>query len=242
MSKVFVLSDNFVLASYLIKTVGDNERILNGRDMDLYTSPGSLSEDFVELGASEIDLKQRPQIEMIKSNYSLCLSIHSKQIFPSEIVNSMSCYNLHPGYNPYNRGWFPHIFSIVNGLPAGATLHLMTDKIDSGPIVDQVEVKVQENDTSSKLYKRVLEVEKNLISKNLPALLSGSAMLHEAGFEGNYNSKKDFEKLKRLELSNQDSLEEHIRLLRALSHEPYENAIYEKNGVRYCLSISVNVL
>lgn len=242
MEKVFVLSDHFELARFLIKTVRDNEQILGNRGLDLYTSPGRLSPDFIDLGASAIDLKQQGNIRMILDTYSIGVSIHSRQIFPSEIVNSMSCFNLHPGFNPHNRGWFPHIFSILNGLPAGATLHVMTDEIDSGPIVEQIEVEVLEIDTSSELYSRVIEAEKRVLFKNLPAIISGSAKVHEVEFEGNYNSKSDFEKLRRLDLSHQGSLEDHVKLIRALSHEPYANGYFEKDGVRYVVNASLREL
>lgn len=46
--------------------------------------------------------------------YDLFFSMHCKQIFPNELVLNHRCINIHPGYNPYNRGWYPHVFSIIN--------------------------------------------------------------------------------------------------------------------------------
>jgi methionyl-tRNA formyltransferase len=44
--------------------------------------------------------------------------------------------NLHFGVLPYYRGCFPTKWAIINGEPAGVTLHHMTAGIDEGPIVD----------------------------------------------------------------------------------------------------------
>src|SRR5690349_163732 len=63
------------------------------------------------------------------------ISLHSKQIFPPGLVSGARCVNVHPGLNPFNRGWTPHVFSLVNGLPAGATIHEIDAEIDHGAII-----------------------------------------------------------------------------------------------------------
>lgn len=51
--------------------------------------------------------------------YDLVFSLHCKKIFPKVLTDSVRCINIHPGYCPYNRGIYPHVFSIINGRPAG---------------------------------------------------------------------------------------------------------------------------
>lgn len=160
------------------------------------------------------------------NGYDIIFSLHCKRIFPKWLVKSAKCINIHPGYNPYNRGMFPHVFSIINGLPAGATIHVMDDQIDHGAIIAQQEVPVSIYDTSETLYKRVLDAEFNLLAVTLDRIISGAYATYQAKEEGNYNSLSDFKNL--CELGDEHS--KTITMLRALSHGNYKNA---KLGDRY---------
>ena len=72
---------------------------LHGK-IDVFQSPsGSLT------GVPRLNVHK--QVSNITKNYNLVMSIHCKQLFPTELVNNVRCVNVHPGLNPYNRGWFP---------------------------------------------------------------------------------------------------------------------------------------
>src|SRR3990167_5518806 len=60
----------------------------------------------------EIDLQK--DLEMILKSFDLIFSLHCRQLFPKKLIQKVKCINIHPGYNPFNRGWFPHVFSIIN--------------------------------------------------------------------------------------------------------------------------------
>jgi|AVFP01.1.fsa_nt_gi methionyl-tRNA formyltransferase len=167
-------------------------------------------------------------IEKLVSKYSIIFSLHSKQIFPPELVNQVRCYNVHPGYNPYNRGWYPQVFSIINGLPAGATIHEIDEELDHGRIICQKKVEIFTWDTSLSVYNRILDAEMELLSKWLEPILKGEYEPVKAE-EGNINLKSDFNELLELDLQRQDSLENHINLLRALTHGDYDNAYFIDN-------------
>ena len=51
-------------------------------------------------------------------------------MFPVDMVRNYRCINVHPGLNPYNRGWFPQTFSLVNHFPVGVTIHEMDAHLD----------------------------------------------------------------------------------------------------------------
>lgn len=96
-------------------------------------------------GSEEVTpMRVSENIGTILRDYSCVIALHCKQVFPAELVKGIRCINIHPGLNPYNRGWFPHVFSIINGLPVGVTLHEMDKELDHGPIIDQEELKVRE--------------------------------------------------------------------------------------------------
>ena len=68
------------------------------------------------------DLRNKKNIEEILHNYDLVISMHCKQIFPRDLVKKVKCINVHPGYNPINRGWYPQVFAILENRPIGATI------------------------------------------------------------------------------------------------------------------------
>ena len=172
--------------------------------------------------------------------YDVFFSLHSKQIFPESLVSSHRCINIHPGYNPYNRGWYPHVFSILNQEPVGVTIHEMDTKLDHGPIIAQKEVEVYSYDTSYDIYQRILQVETGMLEEYLEVLVSGDYETTPMKSEGNINYKRDFERICKLNLESQGTLKEHIDLLRATTFNGYKNAYFMENGNRIYVSITLD--
>ena len=63
--------------------------------------------------------------------------------------------NLHNGFLPWNRGAHPNVWPIVDGSPAGVTLHQMDEGIDTGPILAQDWIPTDAHDTAETLYRRL---------------------------------------------------------------------------------------
>lgn len=174
---------------------------------------------------SDVDFSADRSIEL--SEYDIIFSLHCEKIFPEWLVKSQRCINIHPGYNPYNRGMFPHVWSIINGLPTGATIHLMDEKIDHGHIYCRQQVPVTLYDTSATLYQRVIESELFLLQTRLEDIIEERIVPFTPEIEGNYNSLADFKKLCEIKLQEHGKT---YNLLRALTHGKYKNA---KLGNRY---------
>jgi dTDP-4-amino-4,6-dideoxyglucose formyltransferase len=194
----------------------------------------------IEIGASEINVKDDQAVEWIVHNYDIVFSVHCKQIFPPSLVSRVTCFNFHPGFNPHNRGWYPQVFSLINGLPIGATIHRMDEQIDHGGIVGQKAVDVSPTDTSLEIYNKVIDAEKDLIKEHLISILDEDYALSFPCEEGNYNGIKDYKKLCQLNLDSVGTLESHINLLRGLSHGDFKNAVFEKNGKKYFVKIVIS--
>jgi methionyl-tRNA formyltransferase len=170
-------------------------------------------------------VKVKEDVDFLSTEYDMILSLHCKQIFPANLVNKVKCINVHPGLNPHNRGWFPQVFSIINSLPCGATIHEIDEHLDHGPIICQKEVKIEMWDTSLTAYNKILDAEIDLLSENLEKILSQNyeTIIKE---EGNLNLKKDFDNLCQIDLDNKDTFKNHINKLRALTHGNYANAYF----------------
>ena len=174
--------------------------------------------------------------------YELVISLHCKQLFPAELVNAVRCVNVHPGLNPYNRGWFPQVFSIINGLPLGATIHEIDEELDHGNIIVQEEVDVFSWDTSFSAYNRVLDKEMELLEAFLPRIIHGDYESQPMSEEGNVNLKRDFAALCEIDLKQTVTWGEAINTLRALTHPPYKNAYFiDHEGRKVNVGIDLDV-
>lgn len=83
--------------------------------------------------------------------------------------------NIHPSLLPSFRGLNTHERALNAGcLIHGATVHLITKKLDAGPILGQAIIKVQENSTPEKLKEQLLPEEHLLYTGVLKEFLRGS--------------------------------------------------------------------
>lgn len=176
--------------------------------------------------------------ESLFNAYDVFFSLHCKQIFPDILVKNHRCINIHPGLNPYNRGWFPQVFSIINGLPAGVTIHEMDTELDHGPIIFQRQIKINSYDTSGDVYERILQTEMQLLEEHFEELIEGAYSVSEMPTAGNINYMADFKALCKLNMDEKGTMREHINLLRAVTFAGYRNAYYEENGQKIYVTIS----
>ncbi len=224
--KILIISDNPVLSSYILEHILPQE---SDFIFELcFSSVNKRPEEMKKLGATIMNLKEKSAD--FARGYSVIFSIHCKQIFPKEIVDNTLCVNVHPGLNPNNRGWYPQVFSIINKLPIGATIHVMNENIDDGDIIAQEAISIDDFDTSLDVYNKVQEIEKKLLSEYFSKIVRKEFTPISVNEEGNYNSVSDFKKLCKLDLNHVGTLGEHIDLLRALTHGDFKNAYIEKNN------------
>jgi methionyl-tRNA formyltransferase len=177
----------------------------------------------------------------IIDNFDIIISVHCFQFFPRELVKNAICINVHPGYNPINRGWYPQVFSIINNLDIGATIHIMDDKLDNGPVIARKFVVKYDWDTSYTLYNRVLDTEIELLDINLQKIIDGSYQVYSPESKGNFFSKADFNELCEINMDQIGSFREFYNQLRALSHGDYKNAYFLSSVSGEKVYISLNI-
>lgn len=170
------------------------------------------------------DINPKLDYNHIIKTYNLVFSLHCKKIFPKELVEGVRCINIHPGFNPWNRGMFPHVFSMINGMSVGFTIHEMTGIIDGGPCFIQEEIEPMIHETSLEFYHRIITHELDALDCCLDSIINDTIKAFEYIHRGNYNSFEDFKELCEIDLSQSGTFREFYNLLRALSHPPYWNA------------------
>ena len=235
--KIMIFTDNLYMYEHFIQII--EKKDLNQEHNFIYACSVSNSL-FDEIdNVKEMNIKN--EVVKIVDEFDLIISCHSKQIFPPILVNNVRCINIHPGLNPYNRGWYPQVFSIINKMPLGATIHEMDEELDHGNIIVQKEVEQYNWDTSLSAYNRVLETEIELLSQSIELIIDGRYKAVPMEQEGNYNSKQDFNELCELDLEEKTTVAEVIDKLRALTHGKYSNAFFiDSDGKKVYLRLELN--
>jgi methionyl-tRNA formyltransferase len=243
--RIVVISDNqFMMQSFAdiisIKRIG-------AISVSYAISPYSDYSKFNIVNAKEsivikvLDLKNPETISQIITDYDLIFSIHCKQLFPKELVEKVKCINVHPGYNPINRGWYPQVFAIINNTKIGATIHEIDDILDHGDIIAREFVEKKYTDTSLSLYNRILMKEIELIDLHVKSIINNTYRTTRPENEGELFLKKDFNNLTEIHLDEKVSALEFINKLRALAHGAYKNAYFinPDNGKKVFISVSL---
>ena len=239
MKNVLVITDNGLLLKRFQKIVAESG--VTAR-FTYVRSHSSRRAKLYESGISELPvLDVKSSVSDIREKYALVISLHCKQIFPPELVNTVRCINVHPGYNPVNRGWYPQVFAINEGLPIGATIHVMDEGVDTGNIIDRKLVEVRPWDTSKEVYERVLDAEMELVRKNLEAIVEGDYSPCPPETEGRFHTRKDFEELCELDLNEVLTMGQAINRLRALTHGSYKNAWFRDPQSGKMIVVSINL-
>jgi methionyl-tRNA formyltransferase len=188
-------------------------------------------------------LTTKEQLSVVKEvEPEYVVSCGYRHIVPEEILDvpEEGCLNLHPAYLPYNRGANPNVWSIVEGTPAGVTLHYMDATLDTGAIVDRREVDTSFADTGKDLYERLEDAQVELFREVWPEIESGEASPTEQDSdEGTYHVTDDFERLCEIDPDEEVSAKEFLDRLRALTYPPYDNARIEVDGAQYYVEVNI---
>lgn len=173
------------------------------------------------------------------------ISIHYPYLLPQKILEipKHGSLNLHPAFLPYNRGWHTPSWAILDKTIIGATLHYMSEEVDAGDIVDQLEVPVENIDTADTLYRKVKLVERQLFVRNIAAIAAGTVSRRRQVGEGSLHKKADLfrREVQELDLDEYCRIEDLLRRLRALTTSKHEEAAYFlSNGKRIRVRVELD--
>lgn len=110
-------------------------------------------------------------------------------VFKDRIVN------LHISYLPWGRGTDPNLWAWVNGEPHGVTLHYVDAGIDTGDIIAQRLVDMDESETLRSSYDKLHEAAVALFRDAWPALRNGRAPRTRQSGEGSSYRLRDRDRI-----------------------------------------------
>ena len=117
-----------------------------------------------------INILKKKKIELI------CLAGFMKILSESFIEQfSKPILNIHPSLLPAFKGLNTHEKALKSGcLIHGATVHQITEKLDDGPILGQIVIKIPEKCTPEELKEKLLPKEHKIYKQVLREVLKGS--------------------------------------------------------------------
>ncbi len=174
-------------------------------------------------------------------NQKVGFSGHYHRVFSPDFLSRYTkMYNLHPGFLPWGRGYYPVFWALWEGTPAGVTLHEITPGLDEGPVVAQTQVPYSAADTGATLFERVREAAQRLFLTHWPRIVSGEPLpsFPQAG-NGSFHSKAEFFALKESAPLSTMSGAEVMLLIRALSFPGYSGLEVQLGDRRYEVALKV---
>ncbi|MDD5529879.1 MAG: formyltransferase family protein [bacterium] len=171
----------------------------------------------------------------------IILSVFFNYILGEGILNipPRGCVNLHPGYLPFNKGQFPNVWSIIEGTPAGVTMHYMDKKIDTGDIIARKKVNVEFEDTGETLYLKLEKASIELFKKNWNILKTGKNKRFKQQKGGTYHKTADVKKIDIIDLNKSYKAKDLINILRARTFPPYESAYVKLKDSKVYIRIAM---
>lgn len=151
------------------------------------------------------------------------------------------CINLHPGFLPFNKGAYPNVWSLVEGTPAGVTLHYVDEGVDTGDIIAQQHVPAQVCDTGESLYHRLEAESLRLFQESWGAIKNAERIRcspQQKG-AGTLHRVSDVEAIDEIDLNRSYSAEYLINLIRARTFPPYTGAYFKHGGRKIFLRLQL---
>lgn len=184
---VFMGSPNFAV-SVLKGLIDNNKNIVGvvtvpdkpcGRGQKIQPSPVKVfaQENNIPILQPE-NLKDPEFIEVLKNDFKPDIQIVvAFRILPEEVwsIPKMGTFNLHASLLPQYRGAAPINWAIINGeKETGVTTFLINNGIDTGNILLQEKVSIEEHETAGELEEKLKIVGTNLVLKTLEGLINKS--------------------------------------------------------------------
>jgi methionyl-tRNA formyltransferase len=149
--------------------------------------------------------------------------------------------NFHPALLPINRGWFPHVHSLIDGTKTGVTLHKIEKEADTGDIWAQKEIPILITDTAKDIYDRLQSEIVNLFKEKWEDIKFGliSAQPQNPN-DAIYHSKKEIEHLDKIDLKEMYKAKDLLCKLRARTFGNKGFAYFEEGGQKIYLNLKLS--
>lgn len=177
--------------------------------------------------------------EIYNTKNMVFLSLEFDQIVKPELFTTTKLYNIHFALLPKYKGMYTSIWPVYNGESVtGVTLHFIDKGIDTGDIIEQEKILINENDTAYDIYKKYIQVGTSLVIKNIPDIIKDNIKNRkkQPSVISSYYSKDSID-FNNLFLDCRKTAWQIKRQVKAFCFRPYQLIKFEK-----CPIIDVEIL
>ncbi len=170
----------------------------------------------------------------ISASFAYLLKPEMIDMFPR------GCINLHAAMLPYNGGWHTNVWPILDGTPAGATIHYIDAGVDSGDVIVQRETPVDPTDTGGSLHEKITRDLIELFKENWASIREGkNSRTPQDHSKATTHRKSEIGEISRIDLDRIYRTRELVDLLRARTYLPYPSAYYVEDDKRSYVRIEL---
>lgn len=249
MTKVLFCGDRHVGARIVELIVGQGDQIV-GLGLNSPPSPHSrviadaagVDPGLVFYGRSFTSAVAHRKLAAVAPDVGVCCGF--APIVPPRVLDlpRWGWVNVHRSYLPYNRGLDPLQWAVIDGTPAGVSVHVMTSEVDAGAIVAQAEMPVLPTDDGPALERRADLLAFDVFRGCWPRLRRGdlSGMPQDEDL-ATYHSLRDCEELRRLDRGATMKVGRLLDILRCYCGEGYSGVHFNVGLLRTPFTVHTEV-
>ena len=148
--------------------------------------------------------------------------------------------NLHPSLLPFNRGKHPYYWSIVDGTPAGVSLHFIDAEIDEGNILFQRKIDTPITMTGEILYDESIRCITELFKDSYDDIIKGKlSPKPQDSDKSTFHLGQLIEKHSEIILDKQYKALDLLNILRAKSFSGRPSSHFMLDGKKYYINITI---
>lgn len=148
--------------------------VVSKNDNDWYRGVDEVADKFNLNLYEEKNINDQNFLNKIKSlNLDLIVCVNFDQILKKDIINlpTIGCINTHASLLPKYRGRAPLNWAMINGEKySGVTVHFIDEGIDTGDIILQEKIKIDEDDYICDLLNKVKNIYPKIVLNSIKSL------------------------------------------------------------------------
>jgi len=144
--------------------------------------------DFIEV---RYDMNQKRYIDSIKEKEPDVIVSCNSLIFKEEVIEipKICCLNRHSALLPSYGGLWPVFQAYRRGEEyTGVSVHVMQRKIDTGNVLAQIKIRIEEGDTIADLYNKCFKISADVVIAALEKVRKGDFTPCSEGYQSSYFS------------------------------------------------------
>lgn len=163
-------------------------------------------------------------------------------ILPKSIISlpTKACLNCHPSYLPFSRGRHYYFWNFVDEVPAGASIHIVDEKIDHGPICFQNTFETSWEDNAYSMVRKSRDCLVALYKEHLDEIRSLTFTQHPNDTKnGKIHFAKELLEKSKIDLKRTYKAKELLNIIRGCAGFPKNWAYFNDDGIEYEVSVEI---